>query len=89
MSVDWGSCPRLVAGVQTNEVADGYVVYDAARERVHYLNNTAVLVLELCTGEIKAADMPRRVQTAYDLPETPVAEVEECLEKLYREGLVH
>ena len=29
MSVDWESCPRLVAGVQTNEVADGYVVYDA------------------------------------------------------------
>lgn len=89
MSVDWEACPRLVAGIQTNEVADGYVVYDPARERVHYLNHTAVLVLEFCTGEVRAADMPGRVQTAYNLPEAPVAEVGECLETLFREGLVH
>jgi coenzyme PQQ synthesis protein D (PqqD) len=89
VSVDWEACPRVAPGIQTNEVADGYVVYDPDRERVHYLNNTAVLVLELCTGKIKAADMPHRVQTAYNLPETPVVEVEECLQKLYREGLVH
>jgi hypothetical protein len=89
MSVDWEACPRLVAGIQTNEIADGYVVYDPNRERVHYLNHTAVLVLEFCTGEVRAADMPGRVQAAYDLPEAPVAEVRECLETLFQEGLVH
>jgi len=89
MSVDWEACPRLVAGIQTNEIADGYVVYDPNRERVHYLNHTAVLVLEFCTGEVRAADMPARVQVAYDLPEAPVAEVRECLETLFQEGLVH
>ena len=83
------ACPRTVAGIQTNEVADGYVVYDPSRERVHYLNHTAVLILELCTGQTKAAHMPRLVQAAYDLPEAPVAEVMDCLEKLLQEGLVH
>jgi Coenzyme PQQ synthesis protein D (PqqD) len=87
--VDWERCPRLVAGIQTNEVTDGYVVYDPVRDRVHYLNHTAVLVLELCTGRNKAADMPRLVQTAYDLPDMPVTEVMTCLEKFFEEGLVH
>ena len=87
--MDWEACPQLVAGIQTNEVADGYVVYDPSRERVHYLNHTAVMVLELCTGRTKVADMPAVLQAAYDLPEAPVTAVLECLEKLFQEGLVH
>jgi hypothetical protein len=87
-AVDWKACPRPVAGIQVNEVADGYVIYDPNRERVHYLNHTAVVLLELCTGHVKAGDLPGLLQTAYGLPEPPVVEVTECLEKLFREGLV-
>jgi len=89
MSVDGEACPRPAPGIQTTEVADGYLVYDPGRGRVHYLNHTAVVVLELCTGRTRARDMPGLLQAAYDLPEAPVAEVRECLEKLFLEGLLH
>jgi len=86
--VDWDACPRSVTGVQVNPVTDGYVVYDPHRERIHYLNHTAAVLLELCTGTVKARDLPTLLQTAYDLPEAPRAEVEACLQKLFAEGLV-
>ena len=86
--MNWETCPRPVAGIQVNEVTDGYVVYDPSRDRVHYLNHTAVLLLELCTGQVKARDLPGLLQAAYDLPEPPVTEVADCLERLFQEGLV-
>lgn len=74
--------------VEVNEVADGYVVYDGARDRVHYLNRTATLVLEFCNGENTADDIVAILQQAYDLPEPPEAETEACLEQLRTEGLI-
>ena len=86
--MDWEAYPRPVDGVQVNPVTDGCVVYDPHRERIHYLNHTAAVLLELCTGTVKAADLPVMLQTAYDLPEAPEAEVAACLQKLFDEGLV-
>src|SRR5262245_36873643 len=86
--VNWEAYPRCVDGVQVNEVTDGYVVYDPRRERIHYLNHTAVVLLELCTGTVKAGDLPAMLQAAYELPEPPVTEVATCLQKLFDEGLV-
>jgi hypothetical protein len=86
--MDRESYPRCVAGVQVNEVTDGYVVYDPHRERIHYLNHTAAVLLELCTGTVRAGDLPGMLQTAYGLSEAPEAEVTACLQKLFDEGLV-
>ena len=87
-TVDWNACPRPAEGIEINQIEDGYVIYDPARDRVHYLNHTAVLVLELCNGQVAARDLPALLQDAYGLPEPPVNEVAECLEKLLEEGLV-
>jgi hypothetical protein len=81
--------PRRSDGIDVNEVADGYVVYDPERDRVHYLNHTAALVLEFCTGENEPDEIVRMVQAAYDLPDAPDTEVRECLAQLRAEGLVH
>jgi hypothetical protein len=35
--------PRTIDGLEINEVRDGLIVYDATRDRVHYLNATASL----------------------------------------------
>ncbi len=43
----------------------------AERDRVHYLNDTAVLLLEFCAGQVTAAKLPGLLQAAYDLPEEP------------------
>lgn len=80
--------PRKAETIEIDEAADGYVVYDRALDRVHYLNHTAVLVLELCTGENDAAAIAAFMAGAYELREPPTIEVDACLERLRREGLV-
>jgi len=80
--------PKKAEDIEINEVDDGYVVYHRDRDRVHYLNHTAALVLELCTGENDADEMPSLLKDAYEMKEAPVDEIEECLTKLYDEGLV-
>jgi hypothetical protein len=84
----WDAAPTRVEGVEVTQVADGYIVYQADRERVHYLNHTAAIVLELCTGAVHASEMPAFLQQAYQLAAPPTDEVAECLTQLYTEGLV-
>lgn len=80
--------PRQADGIEIDEVADGYVVYHPALDRVHYLNHTAVIVLQLCTGENDATTIAEFVGRAYELAEPPATEVAACLDHLRREGLV-
>ena len=80
--------PLRADGIEVVPTVDGYVVYDPARDRVHYLNHTAALVLEFATGENSDTEITRMLQVAYDLPDPPATEVRECLEQLRDEGLV-
>ena len=86
--MDPNACLRAVEGIEISEVTDGYVIYDPKRDRVHYLNQTAVLILELCNGQVTASDLPALIQAAYDLPEPPEQEVAQCVQTLLDEGLV-
>jgi hypothetical protein len=81
-------CPVRAPDLEINEVADGYIVYQPDRDRVHYLNQTAALVLELCNGRNAEADLPELLRLAWDLPVPPVEEVAECLETMRKEGLI-
>lgn len=80
--------PHVAAGVEVNEVADGYIVHQPDRARVHYLNHTAAIVMELCNGRNAEADMAGLLQAAYGLSAPPAEEVDECLKTLRREGLI-
>jgi hypothetical protein len=80
--------PQRAEGIEINPVEDGYVVYDPNRDRVHYLNETAALVLELCTGEHAPGDIARILGEAFDLGESPASAVDACLEQLRNEGLI-
>ena len=80
--------PRIADNIEINPVEDGYVIYQADQDRVHYLNKSAVLVLESCTGNNTPEEIEQILQEAFDLPETPKKVVAECLERLYKEGLV-
>jgi hypothetical protein len=70
------------------EVADGFVVYHPARDRVHFFNHTAAVVLELCDGTKNDAEIASLVQRCYELPDLPDAEIAGCLAQLREEGLV-
>jgi len=88
MSIDAAWRPKTVDGLQVNAVSDGYIVHQSDRERVHYLNHTAAILLELCNGRTAAADLPELLRLAYNLPAAPGQEVEECLRTLREEGLI-
>ena len=81
--------PRPAEGIEISEVADGYVIYDPKQDRVHYLNQTAVVILELCNGQVTAGELASLIQDAYDLPEPPAEEVADCVQRLIEEGLVN
>ena len=87
-AVDWRMRPRLAAGVELSEVTDGFVVYQPERDRVHYLNRTAALILTLCDGATPAAALPSFLARTFHLLEPPRDEVAECLANLLAEGLI-
>jgi len=80
--------PQRVDGLEAHEVEDGLVVYHAASDRVHYLNATASVLFELCTGENTEPEIADLVAKAWSLPEPPAAEVHAGLEQLRAEGVV-
>ncbi len=79
---------RQVDGLEINQVEDGFVIYDTGRDKVHYLNHTAVFVLELCNGRHTAAEIPDIVSGVYGLDKSPEAAVSDILERFIEEGLV-
>lgn len=81
-------CPKAVEGVETHEVADGYIIYQADRDRVHYLNHTATILLALCTGRNRVTEMPELLRLAFGLGSRPAAETRACLEQLIAENLI-
>jgi hypothetical protein len=75
-------------GLDVNEVPDGYVIYQTAADRVHYLNKTAALVFELCDGARGPDDIVSRVSMMFELPESVNGEIKTCINSLLQEGLV-
>jgi len=80
--------PKIAEGININKVEDGYVIYQSEKDKVHYLNKTAVLVLEACTGKNTVLEIGAIVKQAYGLPEVPEKEVADCLQTLFQEGLI-
>jgi hypothetical protein len=79
--------PRKSDGLEIDEAEDGFVVYQPDRARVHYLNPTANLILELCDGSLTAPQIAELVGEAFDLAAPPTQEVLEALATLHAEGL--
>jgi hypothetical protein len=74
--------------LEVHEVPDGYIVYDNARDRVHYLNKTAAIIFEFCGGKLELDDVVGRVANAFDLGPSGHAEIRAGLDLLLKEGLV-
>ena len=62
-----------VRNLDINEAPDGYVVYDDARAKVHFMNVTAASILELCDGQTSVGAIYKLIQEAFDLDEAPKA----------------
>jgi PqqD family protein of HPr-rel-A system len=79
---------RRIDGFECNEVPDGYVIYDHTLGQVHFLNLTAVVVLELCDGQTSVETITKIFQDSFALPASPRADIEACLASLVSRGLI-
>ena len=80
--------PKTALGVETHATEDGYILYQADRDRVHHLNPTAVVLLALCTGQNSVGEMPELLRLAFGLASPPTAETRACLEQFVAENLI-
>ena len=74
--------------LEVHEVPDGYIVYQTDRDRVHYLNKTAAIILEFCDGNRDRDDIVLRVAKVFELGASAHDEIRSGLDSLIREGLV-
>ncbi|MGA2117480.1 MAG: PqqD family protein [Bryobacteraceae bacterium] len=80
--------PKRVDGLDINPAEDGYIIYQPELDRVHFLNATATLILELCNGNNSKEQIADLIRGAYGLEENPADAVEETLAKMKAEGLL-
>jgi hypothetical protein len=88
VAIDWQTRPKRALDIEMREVSDGFVAYDPKRDRLHFLNPTATMLLEVCDGNLRAEELPQLLASAFGLEQSPREEVEQCLERLFAEGLV-
>lgn len=82
------SVPRKLCNLDIREFEDAFMIHQPERDRVHYLNHTAVLVLELCTGENTPARIAAVLKATYGLDAPPENEVNQIIRSMVDEGLV-
>ena len=82
------TCFRTATDLELNRVPDGAMVYQKSRERVHFLNTTALVVFELCGADKNLGEIQNFITEAFGLPTPPEEEVRACLKSLLDEGLV-
>ena len=82
------SGPKRLADLDISVTEDGCVVRKPGHDAMHYLNPTAVLVLELCDGRNSPEQIAELVKEAYGLPSAPVGDVRDALKQLKTEGLL-
>jgi hypothetical protein len=80
--------PAPADGLDVHEVEDGFVVFDASTDRVHYLNPTASVVFSLCDGTRSTDEVAELVRSAWELDAAPVADVAACIAQLRGEGVL-
>lgn len=80
--------PLRSDGLEIDEAGDGFIVYDSGRDRVHYLNHTAAVVLELSTGRLSVSEIATWISQAYSLGRAPTSDVERLIDELVAEGLL-
>jgi hypothetical protein len=80
--------PSAKAGIEITETDDGLVVYDETTDRVHHLNQTAAVILQLCDGTRSREEIATDLGRLFELSEIPSSTVDACLSELGDEGLI-
>jgi PqqD family protein of HPr-rel-A system len=83
------SKPKVRSDLDIVELDDELVLYDAAQDKVHYLNATAALVFKLCDGSASVWELSTEIGEALGVPEKRVErQVRTLLKDLREVGLL-
>lgn len=88
MEVQADSILKVCDGLEKTEVPDGFVIFKADTEKVHYLNPSAAVIFELCDGRKNLADIAAFMREAYDLRDSPLKETLACANGMVGQGLL-
>jgi hypothetical protein len=80
--------PVQSEGLEIFPETDGYVVHQPERNKVHFLNHTAVFVLELCNGRHRVGEIENILAASFEMTESPSAVVAKILGQFVEEDLV-
>jgi hypothetical protein len=80
--------PKRVDGLDISPAEDGFIIYQPELDRVHFMNATAVLILELCNGQNSEQQIVDLIREGCGLEEDPEQTVKQTLEKMKTEGLL-
>jgi hypothetical protein len=81
--------PRAWAELAVAEIDGEAVVYDEALHRLHHLNHSAALVLELCDGRTTVVEMAEEIGDVFEMDAREVEGlIRPLLGQLREEGLV-
>ena len=80
--------PRQAKSLKLSRENDGLVVKDTRRDRIHYLNHTAGMVLVLCDGKKSVKEIASLLQSQFGKKETAESEVTDIIEQFAAEKLV-
>jgi coenzyme PQQ synthesis protein D (PqqD) len=80
--------PRRAAGIELAELPDGLIVRQAEPPRVHQLNNTASVIVELCDGQRTLVEIAEVLASAFELEAPPLAEAADCVAELRHVGVL-
>jgi hypothetical protein len=80
--------PQQIDDLDISATEDGYIIYQPERDYIHFLNPTAVLILELCNGKNSQSKIADLVKQAYGLGDAPSEVVRQALMQLTVEGLL-
>jgi PqqD family protein of HPr-rel-A system len=83
------SKPKVRTDLDIVELDDELVLYDPARDEVHYLNATAALVFQLCDGSATVKELATDIAGAIGAPERRIERhVRTLLKELREVGLL-
>jgi hypothetical protein len=80
--------PVRIEPIDISPAEDGFVAYQPETDKVHYLNHSALLVLELCNGRLTTDEIASVIGKGYGLGRIPRRDITAMLDRMTAEGLI-
>jgi hypothetical protein len=80
--------PKAAEGLVHSPLDGGAAIYQPGADRVHHLNHTGAVIMEMCDGEHSVQEIVDFLQLAFELPAPPEDEVRDLLQDMTNMGLV-